>query len=34
VVSIGDGLCESTASWRERLCELKARGLKVGPLLG
>ena len=31
--SIGDSLCESTASWREWLCELQARGLKVGPLL-
>ncbi len=31
--SIGDSLCASTAAWREWLCELKARGLKVGPLL-
>ena len=33
LVSIGDGLRESTESWLEVLRDLKARGLKAGPLL-
>lgn len=33
LVSIGDGLRESTQSWREVLRDLKARGLEAGPLL-
>jgi len=33
LVSIGDGLRESTASWLEVLRDLKARGLERGPLL-
>lgn len=33
LVSIGDGLRESTQSWLEVLSELKARGLHSGPLL-
>ena len=33
LVSIGDGLRESTASWLEVLRDLKARGLELGPLL-
>jgi transposase-like protein len=33
LVTIGDGLRESTESWREVLRDLKARGLDVGPLL-
>lgn len=33
LVSIGDGLRESAASWQELLCDLKARGLARGPLL-
>jgi transposase-like protein len=32
-VAIADGFRESTASWREVLLDLKARGLQVGPLL-
>lgn len=32
-VVINDGLRESTASWRELLLDLKARGLRHGPLL-
>lgn len=33
LVTIGDGLRESTQSWREVLGDLKARGLEIGPLL-
>jgi transposase-like protein len=33
LVTIGDGLRESTASWLEVLRDLKARGLDAGPLL-
>ena len=33
LVTIGDGLRESTASWPEVLRDLKARGLDAGPLL-
>jgi putative transposase len=33
LVSIGDGLRESSASWLEVLRDLKARGLELGPLL-
>jgi len=33
-VAIEDGVRESTQSWREVLLDLKARGLKEGPLLG
>ncbi|MFY9610569.1 MAG: IS256 family transposase [Blastocatellia bacterium] len=33
LVTIGDGLRESTESWLEVLRELKGRGLKAGPLL-
>ncbi len=33
LVTIGDGLRESTESWREVLRDLKARGLDAGPLL-
>jgi transposase-like protein len=32
-VAIADGFRESTASWREVLLDLKARGLQAGPLL-
>lgn len=32
-VAIGDGLRESSASWKELLLDLKARGLAQGPLL-
>src|ERR1700712_1563064 len=32
-VAIADGFRESTASWRELLLDLKARGLQAGPLL-
>lgn len=32
-VSIGDGLRESTPSWRRVWRDLKARGLEIGPLL-
>jgi transposase-like protein len=33
LVTIGDGLRESSESWREVLRNLKARGLEAGPLL-
>jgi transposase-like protein len=33
LVSIGDGLRESSTSWLEVLRDLKARGLELGPLL-
>src|SRR5512134_3052151 len=33
LVTIGDGLRESTASWLEVLRDLKARGLHAAPLL-
>jgi len=32
-VAIADGFQESTASWREVLLDLRARGLQAGPLL-
>jgi transposase-like protein len=32
-VAIGNGIRESKESWRELLLDLKARGLKIGPLL-
>jgi transposase-like protein len=32
-VAIGDGIRESKESWRDLLLDLKARGLKAGPLL-
>src|SRR5271166_5469241 len=32
-VAIGDGIRESKESWRDLLLDLKARGLKSGPLL-
>ena len=32
-VAIGDGYCESKASWQELLLDLKTRGLQDGPLL-
>lgn len=32
-VAIADGFRESTASWREVLLDLNARGLQCGPLL-
>lgn len=34
LVTIGDGLRESKASWLEVLCDLRARGLNTAPLLG
>ena len=33
LVALMDGIRESTQSWRELLLDLKARGLKAGPLL-
>lgn len=34
LVTIGDGLRESKASWLEALCDLRTRGLNTAPLLG
>jgi len=34
LVTIGDGLRESKASWLEVLCDLRARGLNTAPRLG